>query len=186
MEDESKQPTVLLVDDEPNILELFEIFLEDEYSILTASNGDEALDVLSAEIDVVLLDRRMPSTSGEEVLHAIRNQGYEMPVGMVTGIDPGMDIVDMPFDDYLTKPVDAATLQRTVQLLVIRSRFDSKSRAYFSLASKKANIENEFENPQDHEEYISLRSEMKALRNEINDTILSLVDTNEEVSYLLH
>jgi DNA-binding response OmpR family regulator len=54
---------------------------------------------------VVLLDRRMPHVSGDEVLATIRERALDSRVGMVTGVTPEIHVLDMAFDDYLVKPV---------------------------------------------------------------------------------
>jgi len=57
------------------------------------------------EVDAVLLDRRMPDVHGDEVLARLREEGCDCPVIMTTAVDPGMDILEMDFEDYLCKPV---------------------------------------------------------------------------------
>ncbi len=68
--------TVLVVDDEQGLADLYANWLEDRYTVHTSYNGTDALETLSQEIDVVLLDRRMPDMSGDEVLTEIRNRGF--------------------------------------------------------------------------------------------------------------
>lgn len=60
--------TVLIVEDEQPLADLYAKFLESTYTVRTAYDGTEALDSMSHEVDVVLLDRRMSGLSGEEVL----------------------------------------------------------------------------------------------------------------------
>lgn len=66
-------PTVLVVDDEPDLRLLVRTLLADTYEIIEASGGREALDILAArgDIDVVLLDIRMPEVDGLQVLAAM-------------------------------------------------------------------------------------------------------------------
>jgi CheY-like chemotaxis protein len=60
--------TVLVVDDEPQLAELYSMQLAEEYEVRTATGGPEALDLVDEEVDVALLDRRMPRMSGDELL----------------------------------------------------------------------------------------------------------------------
>ena len=63
--------TVLVVEDETHLAELYSEYLDDNYDVRTAYGGVEAIEMLASELGVVLLDRRMPIVSGNEVLAAI-------------------------------------------------------------------------------------------------------------------
>lgn len=114
------QPTVLFVDDEPSIADGHAELLADEYRTLTAYDGATALDRVE-EADVVCLDRRMPGTSGAEVLEALRDRGHDCPVVMLTAVEPDADVVEMGFDEYLCKPIDRQALRETIDRLLARS-----------------------------------------------------------------
>lgn len=75
MSDAEAQPTVLAVDDEPDLAELYRVYLDATYDVRIATGGEEALSMMDESVDVVLLDRRMPEMSGHEVLEAIRGKG---------------------------------------------------------------------------------------------------------------
>jgi DNA-binding response OmpR family regulator len=90
---------VLVVDDEPDVADSYAAFLRDRYDVRTAYGGEPALAALDEDIDVVLLDRRMPDMFGDEVLESIRGRGFECRVAMITAVDPDVDIIDMEFDD---------------------------------------------------------------------------------------
>lgn len=132
------RPTVLVVDDDPQILELYRNYLESEYDVRTAMYGDEALDQLDDEIDVVLLDRRMPDLSGDEVLQRIRDQEYDCRVAMVTAVEPDFDLLDLGFDDYVVKPVTRDELLDLVEALESRSAYDDPIQEWLALLSKQA------------------------------------------------
>lgn len=140
--DESK-PTVLVVDDEADLSELYAVHLDDEYEVRTANSGEEALDVLDDSVDVVLLDRGMPGLDGDEVLRRIRDSELDCRVALVTAFDPEFDIVEMGFDAYVCKPVSRRVLRETVSVLLRRHEYDSHVRKYFSLLSKRAVLEQE-------------------------------------------
>ena len=173
--------TVLAVDDEPDLAELYRVYLDPEYDVRIATGGEEAVDVMDETIDVVLLDRRMPDLSGHEVLEAIRDDGYDARVAMLTAVEPDVDIVDMPFDDYKTKPVTKEDLLTLVEVLLHRAAFDERSQEFFSLASKKAALE--AAGTTNSEEYEELIERMESVRVEVDDTLdhLSARDAFVEV-----
>lgn len=100
------EPRVLIVDDEEQITDLYCNHLKELYDVRKGYSGKEAIEKVDETVDVVLLDRRMPDVSGDEVLKRIRAKDFDCQVVLVTAVDPEADIVDMPFDDYLSKPVD--------------------------------------------------------------------------------
>jgi DNA-binding response OmpR family regulator len=110
-------PTVLIVEDEQHLADLYTDYLDDRYDVRTAYSGDEGLERLAEEIDVVLLDRRMPVVSGNEVLAGINERGLPCRVAMVTAVDPDFDIIEMGVDDYLVKPVTREDLSEVVDRL---------------------------------------------------------------------
>lgn len=166
---DTESASVLVVDDEEGLADLFTAILETEYDVRTANSGPEALKRVDDAIDVVLLDRRMPEMSGDEVLAELRERGLDCQVAMLTAVQPDTDIVDMAVDDYLTKPVDRTDLLGVVETLVRRSTYDDQSQRYFSLASKKAALE--LAGNDDTEEYEELVGEMTALRDEMETTL---------------
>lgn len=174
-------PVVLVVDDEPQLAELFAAWLDGEWEVRTAHNGEEALSQMDSNVDVVLLDRRMPGRSGDEVLDVIRERGYDCRVIMVTAVDPDFDIIEMGFDDYLVKPVANDELTETVLRVHRRSEYDEIMREYYSLAAKRAVLETEKSRPEleDNEEFQELEDRLTALRESVDETIDSL-RTHEE------
>jgi DNA-binding response OmpR family regulator len=173
--------TVLAVDDEPDLAELYRVYLDPEYDVRIATGGEEAIDAMDETVDVVLLDRRMPDMSGHEVLNAIRGEGYDARVAMLTAVEPDVDIVEMPFDDYKTKPVTKEDLVTLVEVLLHRAAFDERSQEFFALASKKAALE--AAGTTNSEEYEDLIDQMEAVRVEVDDTLdhLSARDAFVEV-----
>ena len=131
-------PSVLVVDDEAEIADAYARWLADDCSVTTAHDGREALAAASPETDVVLLDRRMPRLSGDEALQRLRGRGYNVRVAMVTAVDPDFDVVDMPFDTYLTKPLRRDELLETVETLIELADYDDAVREAFVLAEKHA------------------------------------------------
>lgn len=98
----SQSPTVLVVDDNRPLADGFERILSKEYDVQTAYNGTDARALLDDSIDVVLLDRRLPDTSGDALLEEIRDTGLKCRVAMISAADPSPNL---DCDAYLTKPL---------------------------------------------------------------------------------
>jgi len=97
-------PTVLIVDDNRPLADGFAKALPDDYETLTAYSAAEARKSLHDDIDVVLLDRRLPDVPGDELLEEIRASDYECRVAMVSAEEPHT-ARDLDYDSYLTKPL---------------------------------------------------------------------------------
>jgi len=138
---ETERGHVLVVDDEADLAEAYGTWLEAEHDVEVVTDGEAALEAMDETVDVVLLDRRMPGLSGDEVLDAIRNRGLDCRVAMVTAIDPEFDVIRMGFDAYLTKPVSSPELRKTVQRLLGRADLDETLQEYYSLVEKQATLE---------------------------------------------
>jgi len=164
------RPTVLVIDDEHAIADLYADWLSEEYDVRTAYDGEEAIEVLDPGVDVILLDRRMPGQSGDVVLEEIRTRGLDARVAMVTAVSPDFDVVEMGFDDYLVKPVTGEELTQTVERMLRISDYDDELRAYYALVTKKALLESE--RPQQmlegSEEYDDLCHEVEAARERLD------------------
>lgn len=121
-----KEIRILWVDDEIDLLKPYILFLEDKgYSVSTANNGEEALELVSAEVfNLIFLDENMPGLSGLETLNRIKNSTPSVPVVMITKSEEE-DIMDEAIGskiaDYLIKPVNPKQI-----LLTIKKHIDTK------------------------------------------------------------
>ncbi|WP_135826240.1 HalX domain-containing protein [Halorussus ruber] len=175
----SDNATVLIVDDEKPITDAYAQWLEDEYQVRTAYSGSEALEKLDEDVNVVLLDRRMPDLSGEDVLDEIHEQKLTCRVALVSAVEPDFDILELGFDAYLEKPVsDPDELLETVEKLLRRSTYDAQMREFLSLANKKAALETKksSEELEASDEYVELTEQLAELRAELSDTATELDD----------
>ena len=170
--------TVLVVDDERDVADLYAFRLEEEYTVKTAYGGQAALDSLDEDVDVILLDRRMPGLTGDEVLQRVREGGSDPRVVMVTAIDPDVDIVDMEFDDYLCKPVGKETLLEAVEHQLTAQRYGDTVQALFRATSKVGVLEAEksAEELADSDEYQDLTDRIEELRAEQSELMDELDD----------
>jgi DNA-binding response OmpR family regulator len=177
----TEEQTVLVVDDEEDIADLYTTWLEMSHEVRTAYGGDEALAKVDADVDIVFLDRQMPDLSGDDVLDRIREDSLECRVVMVTAVDPDFDIVDMPFDDYLTKPVMREDLTGTIEEMNEREEYNETVQEYFSLTSKKATLEAE-KTPselRESEEYQEMVDRVEELQAEADTAVADFDDDFE-------
>ena len=117
--------SVLIVEDDPNIRELLQLYLEkDGYAVTLASDGGQGLEKFRAiKPDLVLLDVMMPVMDGWEVCKAIRAQG-DTPVIMLTAKSETDDKVlglKVGADDYVTKPFEMKELLARIEAVLRRS-----------------------------------------------------------------
>jgi len=164
-------PVVLAIDDDEKILETYGMWLSDAYDLRTATSGEEALDSLDSDVQVVLLDRLMPGLSGDEVLERIRERDVDCRVAMVTAVEPDFDIAEMPFDTYVTKALDRETVRETVAELVARAEYDTLLRRHYALAEKLATLEERKSESElaTSEAYQELSAEFDALNEQLTD-----------------
>ena len=163
-------PTVLVVEDDRQLADLFAGWLERQYPVRTAYDGEAAKRALDDAVDVVLLDRRMPGLSGDEFLEWMDEQGVTCKVAMVTAVEPDFDILEMSFDDDLLTPVSAETLRSTVERLATRHAYGEQLDEYASLLSKKVALEEQMSRHQlrRNEEFGNLESRIDELRGSVD------------------
>ncbi len=141
-------PVILVVDDNPQNLELIRAYLEDvDCETVAAADGIEALDIIAEnKPDLVLLDVMMPKMSGFEVCRRLKSnpETENIPVIMVTALNEFGDIergIDSGTDDFVSKPVNRLELLTRVRtMLKLKHLSDTLQRtvAYLSEIEKHA------------------------------------------------
>ncbi|MFB6120135.1 MAG: response regulator transcription factor [Halobacteriaceae archaeon] len=175
-------PSVLVVDDDEDLADTYSIWLDQEgMDVRTAYRGDESLSVLDPSVDVVLLDRRMPAVPGDEVLREIRDRDAEFQVSFLTAIEPDPHIVELPFDDYLVKPVSKREVVDTVEGLQRRSELDGDIDEFFRLSLKLSILESCDVDRYD-ETLADLQDRVERKRSEINQRLDALDDDHNVFS----
>lgn len=118
----SKKRRILVVDDEPNIVQTLKDRLEmNDYEVLTACNGKEGFDTaVSEQPEVILLDVIMPIMDGHEMLETLRKdpKGKDISVIMLTARSQTEDIVRANacgIEDYIVKPFDLSELLEKIE-----------------------------------------------------------------------
>ncbi len=121
---------VLIVDDDPFILDILKASLEDFYQVYMAEDGEEALKKIK-EINpgLVILDYKMPKKDGIEVCREIRNDPLflHLPIIMLTGKGETQDKIkglDSGADDYIVKPFEPQELLARARMVIKRSSRD--------------------------------------------------------------
>jgi DNA-binding response OmpR family regulator len=183
---ESERPVVLIVEDEPDVAETYKLWLQSDYEVWMAQDGDEGLDMLDGSVDVILLDRMMPGLSGDEVLERIRERDLDCRVSMVTAVEPDFDILEMGFDAYLSKPIRSDQLHETVENLLERSEYDSLLQEYYALVEKQATLEASKSNAElvENEQYQRLTGEVDDLREELSGALGGIQDDDDFIATL--
>ncbi len=113
---------ILIVDDDQNILRLYKEELEEEgYSVVTASNGQEALDQFDRELpDLVTLDILLPDIDGIKLLRQMKEKRPRMPIIMSTAYDYRDDFAVWASEAYIVKSADLTELKATIKKLMER------------------------------------------------------------------
>lgn len=120
------KPYILIVDDDPNIAHLVQLYLENAgFEVKVAARGDDALaEFRKLPPDLMLLDVMLPGMDGTQVLRAVRRTS-SIPIIMLTARDETFDKVlglELGADDYVTKPFDAKELVARVKAVLRRTQ----------------------------------------------------------------
>lgn len=132
---------MLVAEDDRDLAALYTMWLADTNVVRTATDGEETLSVIDADIDVVLLDRQLPKLPDEAVLETIRERGLPCRVIVASGVEPDFDLVSMEFDGYLVKPVTREEVRTAVRRTLAVSEYDEAFRELSVLSKKRTIIE---------------------------------------------
>jgi two-component system alkaline phosphatase synthesis response regulator PhoP len=122
---DERKPTILVVDDEPALVDVLEAYLRDDgFVVLRAGDGRSAVEIaLSRKPDLILLDLNLPNVSGLEAFREIRAQ-LDVPVIMLTARGAEVDRVvglELGADDYVSKPYSPREVVARVKTVLRRS-----------------------------------------------------------------
>jgi DNA-binding response OmpR family regulator len=171
---------VLIVDDNQDLADVMAVWLRDAYDVAVAYTGEDALEILDEEVDVVLLDRRMPGMSGDAVLEHIRAEELGCRVVMVSAVTPEFDVIGMGFDDYVTKPIEQDEILGVVERMQTRESYEGIIEEQFRLIQAKRTLDEAKSHAEleRHDEYQRLSEQIADLREQ-TDTVLDEFDADD-------
>lgn len=119
--------TILIVEDEEDILDLLEYTLSKEgYDVITCLDTSNVRDIIDEEeISLILMDRNLPGVEGSKYIESLRSEGYNQPVIYVSAKNSDDDILEgfeRGADDYITKPFNMNELKARVKALIKRTK----------------------------------------------------------------
>lgn len=124
--------TVLIVEDDKNTRLLTAARLKPYYTVLTACDGEEALDLFYKQhVDLIVADIMMPDMDGYELVRTLRSYHQDVPVIMLTAKDAFEDKrlgFSTGTDDYMTKPVNHEELLWRIEALLRRAKIHADKR----------------------------------------------------------
>jgi DNA-binding NtrC family response regulator len=151
------RPTILVVDDDPGLRESFRLILEDEFEVLDVPDGQQALEIVrSCQVDLVLLDIRLPGIDGLEVLERIKGLDEQLDVILVTAVKTvrtAVSAMKLGALDYLTKPFDEDEV-----LALIRRALEKRA-----LEREVVFLRSELARREDFHEMVGQSAEMRKL-----------------------
>jgi two-component system sensor histidine kinase/response regulator len=160
------RPTLLICDDEEGPRQSLRIVFKNDYRVLVASSGDEAIALATNEaIDVAVLDILMQGMSGVDVLRELKKRDPAIEVVMLTAyetIETARQALRLGACDYLNKPFDIPTMREAVQKAL------AKRRAAQAINQTSAELETLQQQISDHRE----REEMARAKGEIYASVL--------------
>ncbi len=141
---------ILIADDDPDIRDILKLTLSEEnYEIIEAGNGEEALEIIrSKPLDLALLDYKMPKMDGRQVCSLVKKDLLlqHLPVIMVTGkgeVSDRVGGIDAGADDYIVKPFEPKELLARIRMILRRTQRDLEANPLTRLPGNVA-ILNEF------------------------------------------
>jgi len=122
---------ILVVDDDPDIRDILKLTLSEEnYEVLEAADGQEALNIIATKaLNLVLLDYKMPKIDGQEVCRRVKKDLLlrHLPIIMLTAkgdIDDKVGGIDAGVDDYIVKPFEPKELLARIRMILRRTERD--------------------------------------------------------------
>ncbi|PSP59192.1 DNA-binding protein [Halobacteriales archaeon QH_7_66_36] len=173
--DADSTSTVLVVEDDDDLRETYWPWLGGDFEVVTASDGEaapSAVDEMDGDPDIALLNRMMPGLSGRETLEALRERDLDTRYAMVTAVEPDIDIIEMGFDAYLTKPVTETAVREVIDRLQERNNYADALDEYTALLEKKQTLQahRSDEELAESDEYQQLERRPEQLDEELDET----------------
>lgn len=171
----SDRAPLVIVTRDLSVSELYSLRLDDEYDVRTAYDSEEAFERVD-DASVVLVDRWLPDRSGSELVSALREQGVSCRAGMISRVEPEIDVVERGFDACLVTPVTEEELNETVETLLKRLEYEELLEEVTVLQSELVALERgrADEELAGDEEYRELAAEVDRLRSRLDEVVAEL------------
>lgn len=179
MSDSTDVRHITIVEDEKSLAELYASWLRD-YEVTTAHSGEEALEVINDDTDLIFLDRRLGDMMGGEIIDELRARGHECHVVMVTRLRPDIEILQRRIDAYIEKPMDEDVIQEVIHTVEERRTYNDTIREWATIRNKIAILEDVMS--EDRQEESTFLNDLR----EYGDQLEQKIDrTNGELDHLL-
>lgn len=97
--------TVLLVEDEEQLRSYYAEWLSDGCEVREAGSIDEAVAKFDRDVDIAILDRRLPNGHAEGLVPRFSDRNPDCKFALISGVSPNWDVMDVDFDAYVEKPI---------------------------------------------------------------------------------
>lgn len=138
--DQHTPSDILIIEDDRDTANLYQNFLEEDYTTSLATSGEQAIEKLSPAIDLILLDLNLPRMSGIDLLEMIQEDEVEHSnprIIILTTRDPTEDILDYPIDKYQMKPIYRDDLHKLIDDIALQAEYQNLSKTLFQERSKQ-------------------------------------------------
>mgnify|MGYP000085473431 CR=1 FL=1 len=173
--------TVMVVDDEAGFADAVALWLEPEYDVTVVYDGDDAIDAYGDHVDVLLLDRRMPTVSGDDVLEHVRDADGTARIAMLTASELAVADAALDFDQYLQKPVSEDDVREAVTTLKRRNAYPRALCDYLATLERLSELHatHDADRLDDEDSYAALESRLDDLRDPAENALADLPDDEE-------
>ena len=114
--------SILICDDEEGIRESLKLILENEYDLLFASNGDEAINIIKkSHVDAVIMDIKMPKMDGIETIKKLKEIKPKVEVLVTSGyksVETAQEAINAGASNYIVKPFERAEVVKAVKKII--------------------------------------------------------------------
>lgn len=111
---DAESATVLLVEDDRRLVEMHETWLEEDFDVRAATDGESARELLTDEVDVLVTDRRTAGLSGPQLAQFVELSGFDCAIVFLSSMPVDETLLDVRFDDYVRKPTSPEDLRELV------------------------------------------------------------------------
>lgn len=161
---------ILIIEDERDTANLYQDYLSEDYSTKLATSGEQALEKLTPDIDLILLDLNLPRMNGEEVLEMIERgevNHSDPRIVILTTREPTDDVLKYPIDKYRMKPIYRDDLHNVIDDITLQNEFHCISKTLFQKRSKRNALNQAGKT--DTETYRNLLSTIEELEAELKN-----------------